>query len=193
LNDEISHQPYPSPSSPDIVIQRKSIPHRIESGYIPLPTSQHRTSEESTESSLPKPSLTKWRGTNLVDHIVQQSNHHRENRFLDEQDSGFGDSTPKATTLEKPLTRSIVEVTLEKGWTSRLGIQLMDDPSSEPPICCVVKGIVPHTIAASDGRIKEGFKLLSVNDIALEGKPSKEVIDYIRKFKGKMKMKFLTP
>ena len=179
-------------------------------------------------------SFAKWRGHNLQDPSG-----------LDgvEQDSGFGDCTPK-TTLEKPLSISLLknqgfdvdpepsvvvvaraavqheeslckhsipeplspshvklietqpgpqffEVTFEKGWASRLGIQLEEDKSGRDPKACVVKQIVPNTIASADGRVKVGFKLLQVNDFDLRDKEAKYVIDLLRKMKGKICMKFL--
>ena len=201
----------------------------------------HQHDDESSKSNndLPqgKPSstrgFTKWRGQNLQDPSG-----------LDgvEQDSGFGDCTPK-TTLEKPLRISLLkdqgfdvadahnvvvsapvmmtvttparpfdlfgdvivnqvakregpqyqEVTFEKGWASRLGIQLVDDPTGQEPKACVVKQIVSNTIASADGRVKVGYKLLKVNDFDLRGKEAKYVIDLLRKMKGKICMKFLIP
>ena len=139
-------------------------------------------------------------------------NRNHPHRTSDEQDSGFGgDWTPK-TTLEKPLdvqkmrtemmmddkktsqepSTEVMEVTLEKGWCSRLGIILMDDPNDESnPNGCVVREIFPNTVASNDGKIKPGFKLIQVNSIDLKLKNSKVVIDLLRKSKGKIHMKFL--
>lgn len=151
-----------------------------------------RTRDQSPHSFMevkrevgPTSKLTKWRGTNLTDHQYLQG-------IRDEQDSGFDDVTPK-TTLDKPLVRNYLEVTLEKGWTSRLGIQLMDDPNKIPPDFCVVKGIIDHTVASQNGRIKEGYKMTTVNGMSLEGKTAKEVIEFLRRVKGKIHMKFLIP
>lgn len=194
----------------------------------------HHHDDESSKSNndLPqKPSsirgFTKWRGQNLM----------QDPSGLDgvEQDSGFGDCTPK-TTLEKPLRISLLkdqgydvtdghndviaapvhsitvpapdssatascnggkqgpeylEVTLEKGWASRLGIQLVDDTSGQEPKACVVKQIVSNTIASADGRVRVGYKILKVNDFDLRGKEAKYVIDLLRKMKGKICIKFL--
>ena len=94
--------------------------------------------------------------------------------------------------------QNFIEVTLDKGWTSRLGIILKDDSEDGAEVSpvinpngCVVKDIFPNTVASSDGRIKPGFKLLSVNDVEMKGKSSKFVIDLLRKMRGKIKMKFL--
>jgi hypothetical protein len=130
--------------------------------------------------------LSKWRGGNLTDHHYLQG-------IRDEQDSGFGDTVTFKDTFEKPLARKTIEVTLEKGWTSRLGIQLMDDLTKTPPDCCVVKSVIDHTVASQDGRIRPGFKMTTVNGQSLEGKSAKEVIEFLRRIKGKVHMKFLIP
>lgn len=196
--------------------------------------------------------FTKWRGANLMNDGLD-GHHHHPGRDGVEQDSGFGDCTPK-TTLEKPLRLSVLkhqgydvpdatdatdgqqqlqnqnevvvvasamtrlspaatpvipvspshvplvienkdpefmEITFEKGWASRLGIQLVDDISGKEPKACIVKQIVPNTIASQDGRVKVGYKILKVNDFDLINKEAKYVIDLLRKMKGKICMKFL--
>lgn len=148
-------------------------------------SSQNRTMDTQEDSIVVSSKLSKWKGGNLSDQHYLQG-------IRDEQDSGFGDTITPKDTLEKPL-RNFLEVTLEKGWTSRLGIQLMDDPTRTPPDYCVVKSIIDHTVASQDGRIKPGFKMMTVNGQSLEGKPAKEVIEFLRRVKGKVHMKFLIP
>lgn len=173
------------------------------------------SSSSSTSSSFAAddaiPSLAKWRGANLVDHLYLAA-------IRDEQDSGFGDSVTPRHTLDKPLqlsrlinerlneeeemksdfviptiTEETVDVCLEKGWCSRLGIQLEDDPLNRLPRLTVVKSIVPNTIASVHGTIKKGWRLESVNDIPLEDKPVKEVVEFLRRIKGKLNFRFLAP
>ena len=172
----------------DIVVDKKKIVTQLSSDNM---LAGIVTNEEPTSK------LSKWRGTNLIEtpHHEPQESSPPTTCTRKDKDSGFGDSVSRKSifenSLEKPIVRSFVEVTLEKGWTSRLGIQLMDDESQTPPIFCVVKSIIPDTVAYKDGRIKPGFKMTTVNGQNLEGKSAKEVIEFLRRVKGKVHMKFL--
>lgn len=91
------------------------------------------------------------------------------------------------------ITEVTVDVCLEKGWSTRLGIQLEDDALNRLPRLTVVKCIVPNTIASADGTIKRGWRLQSVNDIPLEEKSVKQVVEFLRKIKGRLNFRFLAP
>lgn len=157
-------------------------------------------------------SFAKWRGTTLSDNFDSIAT-----RSRDEQDSGFGDhagdcesnkvsSVP--STLEKPqrlsvfdrselipddLIGSTTEIVLDRGWYGRLGISLIDDETGAEPNCCVVRAIFPQSVAAVDGRVKPGFKLLAVNGESMLDRPAKDVIEFLRKIKGKFRMEFYLP
>lgn len=234
------HPQHSHPSFPDLLSESSSGGGKSSAHH--QQQQQSHSEEAAAVAGLHPHSFAKWRGANLQDPSG-----------LDgvEQDSGFGDCTPKAT-LEKPLRLSLLkdqgfdltdngtvvvaatsvpaaaadsdalatrtarasssppvspshvsavvsdrepqflEVVFEKGWASRLGIQLEEDRSEGNGVkACVVKQIVPNTIASADARVRVGFKLLQVNDFDLRGRDAKYVIDLLRKMRGKICMKFL--
>ncbi|RWS14218.1 Tyrosine-protein phosphatase non-receptor type 13-like protein [Dinothrombium tinctorium] len=153
----------------------------------------------------------RWRGTTLSDE--QNTNISKEitedclerSAARDEQDSGFGESTGlmkqetsivASNDLSPPSGSSTTGfsffVTLDRRWHGRLGFALIDDPDPSSEVnACVVRAIFPNSVAAKDGRIRVGDKLLEVNGESMVNRAAKEVIDNLRKMKGKMTFLFV--
>lgn len=146
-------------------------------------------SEQQNKSSSDHPSvnITSSRNNNAA-HVTSPSPQivHKTNTYDPVDNEPVGSDSHSSEPY-------VMEVTLVKGWASRLGIQLEEDHTGIQPHACVVKQIVPNTVASSDGRIRIGSKLLTVNQFDLKDKPVNYVIDLLRKMKGKIHMTFLVP
>ncbi|CAG0880662.1 unnamed protein product [Cyprideis torosa] len=81
--------------------------------------------------------------------------------------------------METPVFR----VEVSRGWNSRLGFSLMWDPLISRT---VVKVVHPDTPAAKLGKLAAGDAILQVNDHDVTTLPTPEVIDILRKSKGKI-------
>lgn len=82
----------------------------------------------------------------------------------------------------------IFTVELNKGWNSRLGFSLKQDPSSKRTI---VSAIYSESVAAKDGRLKLGDQLLMVNDESVENMPTSQVIDLLRIIRGSICLRLM--
>ena len=126
----------------------------------------------------------------------------------DEQDSGFGESTllsnKESLIMDEKndnmsfnlggfdLNGQVLEITLDRGWQTRLGFTLADcDLSMGQLKACRVKSIFPNSVASKDGRIKVNDILLQVNNELLINRPASEVISDLRKIKKKLYLTFL--
>lgn len=75
----------------------------------------------------------------------------------------------------------IFTVELNKGWNSRLGFSLQQDPESNRT---VVSAIYSESVAAKDGRLKIGDQLLTVNEESVEAMSTAQVINLLRIIRG---------
>ncbi|XP_038104235.1 uncharacterized protein LOC6049292 isoform X2 [Culex quinquefasciatus] len=75
----------------------------------------------------------------------------------------------------------IFTVELNKGWNSRLGFSLKQDPDSRRP---AISAIYSESVAAKDGRLRVGDQLLTVNDESVESMSTGQVIDLLRIIRG---------
>lgn len=75
----------------------------------------------------------------------------------------------------------IFTVELNKGWNSRLGFSLKQDPDSKRP---TISAIYSESVAAKDGRLRVGDQLLTVNDESVETMATGQVIDLLRIIRG---------
>lgn len=75
----------------------------------------------------------------------------------------------------------IFTVELNKGWNSRLGFSLKQDPDSKRP---TISAIYSESVAAKDGRLRVGDQLLTVNDESVEMMATGQVIDLLRIIRG---------
>ncbi|XP_043462326.1 uncharacterized protein LOC122498592 [Leptopilina heterotoma] len=70
-------------------------------------------------------------------------------------------------------------VELTRGWNSRLGFSLQ--PNGNQTVISVVH---PDSVAAKDGRLKEGDVLIMINDESVEEMSTADIIDLLRKVRG---------
>lgn len=96
---------------------------------------------------------------------------------------------------KEPWVRTF-DVELDRKWYGRLGFSLCDFPpdDSSPrsllPCASEVKAVHPGSLAAKDGRIAVGDRLVEVNSESVLGKSAAEVIDMMRRLTGLTKMVF---
>lgn len=69
----------------------------------------------------------------------------------------------------------------------------MEEPAGNGPSCPVVRALFPASVAANDGRIKVGYKLMTVNGQSMVDMPINDVIELLRKIRGKFRLSFLLP
>ncbi|XP_031631093.1 putative uncharacterized protein DDB_G0282133 isoform X2 [Contarinia nasturtii] len=78
-------------------------------------------------------------------------------------------------------THEIITVELSRGWNSRLGFSLQSNPNS---MQTQISAIYNDSVAAKDGRLKVGDKILMVNDESVERMTTAEIIDLLRIIRG---------
>lgn len=70
-------------------------------------------------------------------------------------------------------------VELTRGWNSRLGFSLQPEGNRT-----VISVVHPDSVAAKDGRLKQGDVLMMVNDESVEHMTTTDIIDLLRKIRG---------
>ncbi|XP_043580504.1 uncharacterized protein LOC122566806 isoform X3 [Bombus pyrosoma] len=70
-------------------------------------------------------------------------------------------------------------VELTRGWNSRLGFSLQSEGNRT-----VISVVHPDSVAAKDGRLKQGDVLMMVNDESVEHMTTADIIDLLRKIRG---------
>ena len=121
--------------------------------------------------------------------ILTEWKNNQKSQTLSTSDSQ--ELVPKVEVTED-TSPTTMEITLDRGWYGRLGISLQDDPTNSEPKAPVVRALFPNSVADQDGRVRPGMKLVTVNDESVIGKPTKEIIDLMRKI-SKVRLQFLVP
>ncbi|XP_012258812.3 uncharacterized protein LOC105687602 isoform X2 [Athalia rosae] len=119
--------------------------------------------------------LLKWKGVMFTTNDEEQ-----DGIKLDTNDSNenINDDSPSAdVTCEQGNQVFMVELT--RGWNSRLGFSLQ--PEGDRTVISVVHA---DSVAAKDGRLKQGDVLLMVNDESVENMSTGDIIDLLRKIRG---------
>ncbi|XP_034253579.1 uncharacterized protein LOC117652626 [Thrips palmi] len=88
------------------------------------------------------------------------------------------DDTESQSTLEDS-NGQVFTVELNRGWNSRLGFSLQSQGDDS-----VISAIYNDSVAAKNGRLKTGDRIIMVNDESVEGMPTADVIDLFRKIRG---------
>ncbi|XP_055324528.1 uncharacterized protein LOC129579051 isoform X4 [Sitodiplosis mosellana] len=78
-------------------------------------------------------------------------------------------------------THEIITVELSRGWNSRLGFSLRNEPNS---MQTTISAIYNDSVAAKDGRLRVGDQILMVNDESVEGMTTGDIIDLLRIIRG---------
>ncbi|XP_008552946.1 glutamate receptor-interacting protein 2 [Microplitis demolitor] len=115
-------------------------------------------------------SLLKWKGV----------------MFAPDDSNDNGDNTTKNDNFNGTVTKEnkykdceVFMVELTRGWNSRLGFSLQSRENST-----IISMVHPDSVAAKDGRLKQGDILLMVNDENVENMPTTDIIDLLRKIRG---------
>ncbi|KAL0126673.1 hypothetical protein PUN28_005210 [Cardiocondyla obscurior] len=120
--------------------------------------------------------LLKWKGVMFApDDEVNQSIRHNE------QEEATGDTTDSAPISVDDLEQGseVFMVELTRGWNSRLGFSLQPEGNRT-----VISVVHPDSVAAKDGRLKQGDILLMVNEESVEHMSTPDIIDLLRKIRG---------
>ncbi|CAK9829928.1 Tyrosine-protein phosphatase non-receptor type 13 [Anthophora retusa] len=117
--------------------------------------------------------LLKWKGVMFApdDGIDKTEN----------EEEKAGKDTTDSAVLNKDLEQGteVFMVELTRGWNSRLGFSLQ--PEGKRTVISVVH---PDSVAAKDGRLKQGDVLMMVNDESVEHMSTADIIDLLRKIRG---------
>ncbi|KAG8035197.1 hypothetical protein G9C98_001687, partial [Cotesia typhae] len=115
-------------------------------------------------------SLLKWKGV----------------MFAPDDSNENGDNTTKNDNFNGTVTKEdkykdceVFMVELTRGWNSRLGFSLQSHENST-----IISMVHPDSVAAKDGRLRQGDVLLMVNDESVEHMPTTDIIDLLRKIRG---------
>lgn len=96
----------------------------------------------------------------------------------DSMTSSPQDDTESQSTLEDS-NGQVFTVELNRGWNSRLGFSLQSRGDDS-----VISAIYNDSVAAKNGRLKIGDRIIMVNDESVEGMATADVIDLFRKIRG---------
>ncbi|XP_015109017.1 uncharacterized protein LOC107035897 isoform X2 [Diachasma alloeum] len=100
----------------------------------------------------------------------------------DEGEGEMAEPSERERMREESLQRegyNVFMVELTRGWNSRLGFSLQADVNGT-----AISMVHPDSVAAKDGRLKQGDVLIMVNDESVEEMPTAEIIDLLRKIRG---------
>nr|XP_029736242.1 uncharacterized protein LOC109397657 isoform X2 [Aedes albopictus] len=82
----------------------------------------------------------------------------------------------------------IFTVELNKGWSSRLGFSLQQEPETKRT---VVSAIYSESVAAKDGRLRVGDQLLMVNEESVESMSTTQIINLLRIIRGSICLRLI--
>ncbi|XP_011309142.1 uncharacterized protein [Fopius arisanus] len=102
--------------------------------------------------------------------------------FAPEDEEDMAEPNERERMREESLQRDgydVFMVELTRGWNSRLGFSLQTDVNGT-----VISMVHPDSVAAKDGRLKQGDVLIMVNDESVEEMATSEIIDLLRKIRG---------
>ncbi|XP_036150451.1 tight junction protein ZO-1-like [Monomorium pharaonis] len=118
--------------------------------------------------------LLKWKGVMFApnDEVDQDIEHDQE-----EDGRDTTDSVARNENFEQGSEVFMVELT--RGWNSRLGFSLQPEGNRT-----VISVVHPDSVAAKDGRLKQGDVLLMVNEESVEHMSTADIIDLLRKIRG---------
>ncbi|EAT39828.1 AAEL008400-PA [Aedes aegypti] len=82
----------------------------------------------------------------------------------------------------------IFTVELNKGWSSRLGFSLQQEPDTKRT---VISAIYSESVAAKDGRLRVGDQLLMVNEESVESMSTAQIINLLRIIRGSICLRLI--
>ncbi|CAL7933833.1 unnamed protein product [Xylocopa violacea] len=117
--------------------------------------------------------LLKWKGVMFApDDGIDKTENEEAKADVDTTDSAVPNKG-----LEQGTEVFMVELT--RGWNSRLGFSLQPEGNRT-----VISVVHPDSVAAKDGRLKQGDVLMMVNDESVEHMSTADIIDLLRKIRG---------
>ncbi|KAK2575692.1 hypothetical protein KPH14_012082 [Odynerus spinipes] len=127
-----------------------------------------------TEDPAGSKGLLKWKGVMFAPDDGINENEKDEDK-IDK------DTTDSTIPFEGPDEQGneVFMVELTRGWNSRLGFSLQPEGNHT-----VISVVHPDSVAAKDGRLKQGDVLLMVNDESVENMSTSDIIDLLRKIRG---------
>ncbi|XP_011879526.1 PREDICTED: uncharacterized protein LOC105568445 isoform X2 [Vollenhovia emeryi] len=117
--------------------------------------------------------LLKWKGVMFAPN--DETDHGTEHE--EEAGRDTTDSVAPIEDLEQGSEVFMVELT--RGWNSRLGFSLQPEGNRT-----VISVVHPDSVAAKDGRLRQGDVLLMVNEETVEDMSTADIIDLLRKIRG---------
>lgn len=138
-----------------------------------------------------KKNLLKWRGTTLPENDSESENETN----LEILNKNYINNSLRENIIQNISESKIqlLEVQLDRGWHGRLGFSIYDPLNTTEnslPNGPEVKIVHEGSLAAQDGRIKAGDRLVKVNGESVDERPAAEVIDILRKTTGLVTMIF---
>ncbi|KAL6260516.1 hypothetical protein P5V15_008040 [Pogonomyrmex californicus] len=118
--------------------------------------------------------LLKWKG------VMFAPNDEVDHGTEPEQEETGKDTTDSVAPIEDLEQGSeVFMVELTRGWNSRLGFSLQPEGNRT-----VISVVHPDSVAAKDGRLRQGDVLLMVNEESVEHMSTADIIDLLRKIRG---------
>ncbi|XP_043248278.1 uncharacterized protein LOC122395045 [Colletes gigas] len=126
-----------------------------------------------TEDPAGSKGLLKWKGVMFApDDGIDKTENEEEKVGKDTTDSA-------APSEELEQGTEVFMVELTRGWNSRLGFSLQPEGNHT-----VISVVHPDSVAAKDGRLKQGDVLMMVNDESVKDMSTADIIDLLRKIRG---------
>ncbi|XP_011060828.1 PREDICTED: uncharacterized protein LOC105149832 isoform X2 [Acromyrmex echinatior] len=118
--------------------------------------------------------LLKWKGVMFApnDEVDQDAEH-------DQEEAGKDTTDTVAPIEDVEQGSEVFMVELTRGWNSRLGFSLQPEGNRT-----VISVVHRDSVAAKDGRLKQGDVLLMVNEESVEHMSTADIIDLLRKIRG---------
>jgi len=116
--------------------------------------------------------LLKWKGVVFTPEEECPSSEHHSS----DEHSEYTDETDHGTSPQN----DIVTINLNRGWNSRLGFSLQPQENGQT----IITTIYADSVAAKDGRLQMGDRVVRVNGINCEEMSTEEIIDILRKTRG---------
>ncbi|KAI4496243.1 hypothetical protein M0804_000053 [Polistes exclamans] len=130
-----------------------------------------------TEDPAGSKGLLKWKGVMFAPNDDMNENEKDENKVDDDNKDTLDSAVSSENQDEQGNEVFMVELT--RGWNSRLGFSLKSEDNQT-----VISVVHPDSVAARDGRLRQGDVLLMVNDESVENMTTAEIIDLLRKIRG---------
>ncbi|XP_015177716.1 PREDICTED: uncharacterized protein LOC107067064 isoform X3 [Polistes dominula] len=130
-----------------------------------------------TEDPAGSKGLLKWKGVMFAPNDDMNENEKDEKKVDDDNKDNLDSAVSSESQDEQGNEVFMVELT--RGWNSRLGFSLKSEDNHT-----VISVVHPDSVAARDGRLKQGDVLLMVNDESVENMTTAEIIDLLRKIRG---------